>query len=281
MRTLYDLLFDLYIQAKWLQYPAEISFSRHVYPMLRRLSSLQWVNAGYAAQFGTGVPNDFNDRNYVAKLTRRLTGGGHDLYAELRLQILHSFRNPAALDNNQLPWPWIYGDAMDIPPANTPRQNAAVSQTQYRILQSWAAGHFKPDWGVPSDDPSSLEELPLADRPAMLDRAALEFCLADAFHPGCEVTWPIRQITLYQSPFRIRHRPATDPEPDYGPTLTPDIADSPTGPTNAQCPGGLSRWMGLPWQADTGFCRSGYPAPGYSYDPFLPTFWPARVPTKF
>jgi hypothetical protein len=33
--------------------------------------------------------------------------------------------------------------------------------------------------------------------------------------------------------------------------------------------------MGLPWQADTAFCRSGYDT---KYDPYQPTFWPARVP---
>ena len=33
--------------------------------------------------------------------------------------------------------------------------------------------------------------------------------------------------------------------------------------------------MGLPWQGDTAYCRSGYEL---SYDPYLPTFWPARAP---
>jgi hypothetical protein len=37
--------------------------------------------------------------------------------------------------------------------------------------------------------------------------------------------------------------------------------------------------MAVPWQTDTASCRSGYYA-GYGprYDPFVPTFWPARVP---
>jgi hypothetical protein len=35
--------------------------------------------------------------------------------------------------------------------------------------------------------------------------------------------------------------------------------------------------MGLPWQADTAFCRSGYDS---DYDPYVPTFWPARVPNQ-
>jgi anthranilate phosphoribosyltransferase len=47
--------------------------------------------------------------------------------------------------------------------------------------------------------------VPLGEQPAMLDRAALEFCLADAFHPGCEITWPIRHTTMFMAPFRIRH----------------------------------------------------------------------------
>jgi hypothetical protein len=35
--------------------------------------------------------------------------------------------------------------------------------------------------------------------------------------------------------------------------------------------------MALPWQGDTAFCRSGYPP---SFDPYVPTFWPARVPNQ-
>lgn len=109
----------------------------------------------------------------------------------------------------------------------------------------------------------------------MIDRAALDYCLADAFHPGCEVTWPIRHLTMYSAPFRIRRRDASAPEPDYGDTLTPEIALSTTGPLVAQGPGDLTKWMGLPWQADTAFCQSGYHD---EYDPFIPSFWPARVP---
>jgi hypothetical protein len=123
----------------------------------------------------------------------------------------------------------------------------------------------------------NFNAVPLSDQPAMLDRAALDHCLADAFHPGCEVTWPIRHLSLYSSPFRIRRRRSGQSEPNYGPTLTPQIALSPNGPLNEQGPGDLTRWMGLPWQADTAFCRSGYDS---SYDPYVPTFWPARVPNQ-
>jgi hypothetical protein len=35
--------------------------------------------------------------------------------------------------------------------------------------------------------------------------------------------------------------------------------------------------MAVPWQTDTASCRSGYLP---SYDPYVPTFWPARVPNQ-
>jgi hypothetical protein len=172
-----------------------ISFRDDVYPILKRLSNLQWVNSGFAAQFGYNAPNDFEDADYRAKLSRVPRPGEVDLYAELRRQILHSFRNPEGTDNNQSPWPWIYGDAMDVPPAQTPRQNASISITQYLTLMTWAAGNFVEFRGEAGDPPDTFEKVALQDQPPMLDRAALTFCLADAFHPGCEVTWPIRFLS--------------------------------------------------------------------------------------
>ncbi|MBC3809252.1 hypothetical protein H8K52_18080, partial [Undibacterium seohonense] len=120
-------------------------------------------------------------------------------------------------------------------------------------------------------------EVPLAEQPAMLDRSALEFCLADAFHPGCEMTWPVRHATMYSEPYRWRHRSQDNPEPNYGSTLTPAEALSYNGPLFSQFPGSITRWMAIPWQTDTASCRSGYDR---QYDPFLPTFWPARVPNQ-
>ncbi len=283
VRTLYDLLVDCYIDAGWMKPPSPVSFRHDVYPILQRLSNLQWVNAGFAVQFGRGGPHAFDDPAYVRTLSWLPSGAydpDKDVYREVRLQIFNSFRAPQPTDNSPLPWPWIYGDDMDNPPSPSPRQNASVSPTQYGVLKAWAAGQFVDDWERPYDPPRFIDQVPLPEQPAMLDRAALHFCLADAFHPGCEVTWPIRHVTLFSSPFRIIHRPPDQPEPDYGPVLTPEVALSETGPLHAQGPGDLTRWMGLPWQADTGFCRSGYGTTTYAYDPFIPTFWPARVPNQ-
>jgi hypothetical protein len=112
----------------------------------------------------------------------------------------------------------------------------------------------------------------------LLDRASLEFCLADAFHPGCEMTWPMRTAGLYVAPFRLAHAPPGWIEPDYGPVLGADLINLPNGPLlGGQLAGGITRWMAVPWQTDTASCRSGYLK---SYDPYVPTFWPARVPNQ-
>ncbi|WP_191488874.1 LodA/GoxA family CTQ-dependent oxidase [Pseudomonas sp. FEN] len=276
VRTLYDLTYDLFIQAGWLKAPTTVSFRHDVYPILQRLSGLQWVNQGFATQFGHSGPYNFEDPAFIAKLARKPLPNNYDLYAETRRQILNSFRLPQPTDSNPLPWPWIYGDYMELADNPSPRQNASITQTQYLALSRWADGHFEADW---SNDPppGHLDSVPLAEQPAMLDRAALDFCLADAFHPGCEMTWPMRHLPLYAKPWRIRQRPAGSAQPDYGATLDQTQALAIGGPLYGQAPGDLNRWMGLPWQADTAYCRGGYDT---AYNPFTATFWPARVPNQ-
>jgi len=152
-----------------------------------------------------------------------------------------------------------------------------LSPLQYSLLQRWAAGDFVADYDPDHQPARQLSEVPLADQPATLDRAALEFCLADAFHPGCEMTWPVRHTTMYSAPFRIRHREPGSWAPKLGSRLTPDAVSAVGGPLYAQSPGDLTRWMAVPWQTDTASCRSGYTR---TYDPYVPSFWPARVPNN-
>jgi hypothetical protein len=275
VRTLYDLLYDLHVRAGQLPAPGKPSFQRDIYPLLRRLSALQWVNQAFAVEFGHGGRNDFGNSALVACLARDPHEGGVDIYANLRQLVLTSFRNPERTDGNPLPWPWVYGDAMEPKGSTSPRQNATLSPTQFTALTRWTKGDFIPDYDPATREPSRLEEVPLSAQPAMLDRAALDHCLADAFHPGCELTWPMRHLTMFEKPFRIKHRLAGAPEPDYGEILDPTTALSFSGPLYEQGPGGLTRWMGLPWHADTVGCRSGYDK---TYNPLIPTFWPARVP---
>lgn len=273
VRTMWDLMRDVALSAGMLPKPARPSFERDIRPILERLARLQWVNAGFAASFGWGAPNDLSSPQQLEKLSRNT-----DDMAEMRHVIANQFRVFDRDSWSPVPWPWVYGDAMNIPPAETPRQNAALTSTQLAMLQQWSAGDFDADYVPGRTPPRRIEDVPLAEQPDMLDRASLEFCLADAFHPGCEMTWPMRTAGLYMAPFRLLHASPGWIEPDYGPVLGADLINLPNGPLlGGQLPGGITRWMAVPWQTDTASCRSGYLK---SYDPYVPTFWPARVPNQ-
>ena len=229
--------------------------------------------------FGKGNPMDFEDELFIEKLSHKPSAqGAIDPYRQLRHELLNAFRPHDPAVNEPRLWPWIYGDDFGGSLfAASPRTMLALPAVQQLHLQRWAAGEFINDWDANAKAPISLDDVPLAEQPAMLDKAALHFCLADAFHPGCEMTWPMRHATLYAAPFRIRRRPDGVSEPAYGSTINQATILSPTGPLHAQGPGDITRWMGLPWQGDTAYCRAGY---DQAFDLFLPTFWPARVPNN-
>jgi len=124
----------------------------------------------------------------------------------------------------------------------------------------------------------------LNEQPEALDRAALTFCLGGPFHPGCEMTWPMRIQSMYRGRFRLRKHPPNFNYPDYGDFLNQNTVLAPSGPLSASGPGDITRWMSVPWQADAASCRQGYAffenSSLFNTDPYLPSFWPARVPNE-
>jgi L-Lysine epsilon oxidase N-terminal/L-lysine epsilon oxidase C-terminal domain len=277
VRTMWDLMRDLAVRNGWLAKPKRPSFTGDILPIFERMAGLQWVNEGFAAGFGWKGLFDLTPAT-IASLA-----AADPSNVEWRKAIANQFRT-ASLDRTNtvdswapVPWPWIYGDAMNQPPALSPRQHSSLSELQLSQLRQWAAGDFDADYDPERFIARRIEDVPLAAQGDTLTKAALDYCLADAFHPGCEMTWPVRQITMYRAPFRFAHAPADWVEPDYGLTLTFAAATAPNGCLGPQAPGGISRWMAVPWQCDTASCRSGYDK---TYNPYVPTFWPARVPNQ-
>ncbi|MFN0204510.1 MAG: LodA/GoxA family CTQ-dependent oxidase [Bacteroidia bacterium] len=273
VRTMWDLMRDVAIQAGMLSKPKQPSFREDILPIFERMAGLQWVNAGFAAAFGFGGTFDLNSLEWIKKLA-----DNSETYQAMRQVLANQFRVFERDSWAPSPYPWLYGDAMNVPAAQTPRQNAALTDTQLGFLQQWAKGDFMADFDPNYEPPREIEQFPPEQQADMLTKAAMEFCLADAFHPGCEMTWPMRTAGMYMAPFRLKHAPRNWVEPDYGPVLTPKTIQLPQGPLLiGQVPGGITRWMAVPWQTDTASCRSGYDK---KYDPYLPTFWPARVPNQ-
>lgn len=277
VRTMWDLMRSVAHEAKMLKVPKKPSFTKDILPIFERMTNLQWVNAGFAAAFGWGGQFDYTSLEWVQKLN-----DPSEANLEMRRTISNNFRRfdqPGATAP-QL-WPWLYGDAVAIPSQGSPRQHSTLSKLQLKYLDKWVKGKFHADFkGFDHHKPKSVDELPIAEQPDMLTKAAMDFCLADAFHPGCEMTWPVRNSGMYMAPFRLKHAPAK-PKTDYlyyGSTMDNGVLGMSAGPIlGGQVPGGITRWMAVPWQTDTASCRDGYTT---SYDPYLPTFWPARVPNN-
>jgi hypothetical protein len=275
-QTMYDVIRDA-IGKLMLPKTTRVSFRNDILPLLKQCVDTQWVNAGFLAMFGWQSPNEFLRPDYLRKLAAAPVGG--DPYRELRYEVLLSFRNPDASTFEPRQWPPIYGDAFgsfDSPPG--PRVGFAVTRTLYQALEQWASGNFEPDYDENEKEPESLDDLPLTDQPVNMDRAALHFCMGGPFHPGCEMTWPMRRYSMYQQPFRLRERAGDDLNLDYGDFLTTETALALDGPLSASGPGDITKWMAVPWQSDTDSCRAGYPNTEFPDDTLIPTFWPSRVP---
>jgi hypothetical protein len=279
-QPLYDVIVDA---LQLMVVPEKVpSFTRHILPIFRQFQDSQWVNAGFATMFGFGGLTDFTRAELIQNLATapvKRPNGVFDPFQELRFQIFHAFRNPAFQTFEPEAWPPLYGDVFGFPDDSpSPRAAFAITELSYKYLQSWMLGNFVADYNPNQPDPQSIDDVPLQRQPDTLDEAALHFCIGGPFHPGCEMTWPMRHISLYRDKFRLQRRPAGLPEPDYGEVLTPDIALADGGPLSASGPGDLTRWMAVPWQADTASCRAGYGLDFPEKDVLIPAFWPSRVP---
>ena len=284
-RTMYDLLMDLYTVNGWQELPKQTSFTRDIAPLLLRLSNLQWVNKGFADLFGAGAEFDFSNPDLIGRLSDPNSN------ADIRAKVFKNFRlvSGEASDIDALTstaptylrlWPMLYGDSYGTFDQS---KSASLMLSGLRLthLKRWLSGDFINDWHERAKPARKLSDVPLQAQPEMLNEAALQFCLADAFHPGCELTWPMRHLSLYDQPINndksllFRIKTADSKSRDYGSTLSAQAALSQSGPLHGQAPGDLTKWMAIPWQGDTAFCRSGYDE---KFDLYIQSFWPARVP---
>jgi len=279
--TMDDVVRDLFFREGILEAPDQTSFTRDIWSIFDRMTSHQWVNHGILLLAGQGTSLDARDPEVIA-----LLGDSSPEGEEFRKSVFRLFRNSNTEAENHAALPPFYGDTYydtypDRTLINPARLDLFLTKTQYQHLQNWADGNFDPDWtGIP--EVATFKDIPVGDQPRELDRAALHECLGGPFHPGIELTWPMRLASMWRTdmPYRLRTLPEGEQvRQDYGEKLSRDQAlayDGPWGETGA---GSLTRWMGVPWQTDEASCNS-----GLVYEPgrYLssPSFWGARVPNQ-
>jgi hypothetical protein len=266
--TLYDAVRSALVDAGMLD-PGPVSLRKDILPLFARLDDMQWVNAGYYRENGFGSGGEWLSEPTLERLADPSRAA-----AEFRRSVFARFRDPAFLLSQQGAIPDMYGDDVSIPQTSA-RQWLAVTPLQYTKLGAWARGRFTDDRDGKSV--GSLRDLPVAEQPRSLDRAALESCLGGAFHPGIEAPWTLRRPSLWARPFRLRVRAPEVDRREWGAKLTQEEVLAPDGPLNGVAPGDLTRWQGVPWHSDAASCRSGYQR---KISTVLPTFWPARIPNQ-
>ena len=189
--TLYDVVYD--VMAKFdpslaISDATNVSFTRDIYPILRRASNMYWVSLKAA---GFHAPGSFGF------FISRVPALQND--AAARDRIFQALRDPKDPKD---------GSLMPKLAANTDPTIPGVSltQVQYERMKRWRDGEFEADWpenGEPT--PLLFDELPDMEAPHALDRAALEACVGGGFYPGIEVGRIMLEEATYDRnrPFRI------------------------------------------------------------------------------
>jgi hypothetical protein len=143
------------------------------------------------------------------------------------------------------------------PITNTaPEKFINMRETQLFFLKQWAAGKFVNEcmeWDEGNPNCSN----PWAAPPTVgieIDRGVLGNAVGGAFCPGAEMTWIMQNPAIYSEPYRIKHA-------GYlagGLTIPKPIAaiDGSAAPDLQQGlePGDLTKYIGIPWQADFHEC---------------------------
>ena len=215
--TLYDAVYDVMARldpALAVGEATAVSFTRDIYPILRRISNLHWVSKVAARHHGEGKRHHFLSHLSVF-------ASNHPDQAPDREEVFFALRTPDGKGGGNMP---------KLPAlAVSKAPGAAVTEQQYRRMERWSQGTFLADWTGKEPRPRPLDKLKVAARPPALDRAALEACVGGPFFPGIEVSRVMLDDATYDAarPFRIHE----DMEP-----------------------GGLTARMAVPWQADFNAC---------------------------
>ena len=213
-----------------------------------------------------------------------------------------------------LKYPTYPGDGVNYP--GSPAQWFAIPPFLYEQLKQWKDGNFTtpPDFNFKDMDEMGRfyqsKFLEAAQDPAksalLMTRAVLETLYGGGFHPGVELTWPMRHIQMYAENRPIYEFVSQDKDFNYGfyglwevrinaasperkeeifyndfgfEMVAYDIQESldPSNPKHwiwEATPGDLTKWMGIPWQSDAGSCQTVFIDMQYP----VPAWWAANLP---
>lgn len=322
-------LYDMILGASDDIFPPDMS---QVFPLLYRLYRMQWVNLGdfLAPSFRESIDQLIANGQFHYLFGKDYPPEQAALAASVRESVFAAFRNPAYPYDNEpiipsnattnisnrgsgtepIKLPYYPGDGINYP--GSPAQWFAIPPLLYEQLRQWRDGEFT---SIPGHCFANMDQLGAYFRdvyqtaaqapqkkPLLMTRAVLETLYGGGFHPGVELTWPMRHNLIYAENrqiqaevlpgaslfglrevrinFASRARQAEIFFNDFGYQMDAnDIRESmqkshPKHWLWEITPGDLTKWMGIPWQSDAGSCQAVFIEQQYP----VPAWWAANLP---
>jgi hypothetical protein len=203
--------------------PRTTSFTRDIYPILKRADDLRWV---HRPAHGTS-PRALSNAARMQEL--------QDSQARVRLVARLSAQNSAASGPEQLPpltMPMLNSGA-NPDPSGPPWVYPSLTRYQHAHVRNWMLGNFDADWPGQEPVPVPFSQIDVAMQPRALCEAALETCVGGSFFPGIEGTYDVARAGTYHPQANLRREFRVDPSHPAG---------------------FLTEKMALPWQADFADC---------------------------
>jgi len=204
--------------------PRTTSFTRDIYPILRRADDLSGVH-GVAHSIGAPALSD----------AERIEGFSDAAQRRVILSMLTPLADPAPAPQ-ELParMPKLFSGANPDPhPGAPPWTFLSLTNYQMAHIENWVRGNFEADWPGSAPKPVPFDEIPVARQAWALTEAALQSCVGGSFYRGIEGTYDMARATTYHPERNLRREFRIDP---------------------AHPPGFLTEKMALPWQADFADC---------------------------
>jgi len=196
--TLYDVVYAM--TAKFVDLSlrvtdaTSVSFTKDVYPILRRVSRMRWVSEIAAEGHGEGGRGDFLAT--VKSLADNKSGQSR------RNTIFGRLRSPTGDGGNMPKLP------EDVSPDVV---GQSLTEVQYARMKRWAEGTFEADWTGSEPVAVPFDHLREVEKPTALDRAALEACVGGPFFPGIEIGRIALEESMYDKTRPFRVNPSVEP----------------------------------------------------------------------
>lgn len=243
-------------------------FWEEIWPILRRPDEYKYVyDFDY---FGGSDPHNTGTGGNLSKdaLSIPPIPGQKDKYLQLRLFIYSIMRKTNQRNEYEVNtdyrstssksrlMPMLCGNN---PLSNTsPDKFLSLTEVQLFFLHQWAQGKFVNECQEWKDGEKNCEN-PWANPPTTgigIDRGVLSNVLGGAFCPGGELSWIVDNPAIYSQPYRIKHATyiaggLSIPKPiaDIDGSAAPNLAEGLE-------PGDLTKYIGIPWQADFHECTN-------------------------